>query len=597
MILVKSPKRLSSLGIFLLAMASGPGAFGSDVADAVFLNGKIITVDDQFSIVEAMAVSDDRFIAVGTNEAMDGFTGPETEVIDLKGRTVVPGFIDGHAHMDREGLKFILPSMDGVRSIDDILDVIEKEVKRKKPGEWIVTMPIGDYPKFAGGSELLAEGRYPTRWDLDRVAPDNPVYIKGIWFWWTGIPPIVSIANSYALRLAGITKDTVPPYAGIEIVVDKESGEPNGIFRETGTIGTLEYSLMYAAPRFSHEQRVAGLKDSMRRYNAAGTTSIYEGHGISPVIIRAYEQLHQIDELTVRSHLVMSPTWDVAPGSDIDKTVGDWARYTSGRGVGDDILRVSGIHAVAGSSLQNDIRRKASTNPGWAGYSTDSMLRQQRGSLTDLLLAATNAGLHVNAITHTAELLEEYLVALEDVDEQVSIRDRRFVLQHLSFVSEDHQNRIKALGILPTFLPGKTMWNTGLKRTKGVDEATVNTFLPLRSLTNKGIRFAFATDNVPIDPLHTLGAAVTRRDGASGKVIAPDQIISRENALRAFTISAAALSFDERSKGSIEVGKLADLAVLSADYLTVPADEIRHIDVLMTVVGGEIVYRHPDLDL
>jgi predicted amidohydrolase YtcJ len=597
MILMKSPKRLSSLGIFLLAMASGPGAFGSDVADAVFLNGKIITVDDQFSIVEAMAVSDDRFIAVGTNEAMDGFTGPETEVIDLKGRTVVPGFIDGHAHMDREGLKFILPSMDGVRSIDDILDVIEKEVKRKKPGEWIVTMPIGDYPKFAGGSELLAEGRYPTRWDLDRVAPDNPVYIKGIWFWWTGIPPIVSIANSYALRLAGITKDTVPPHAGIEIVVDKESGEPNGIFRETGTIGTLEYSLMYAAPRFSHEQRVAGLKDSMRRYNAAGTTSIYEGHGISPVIIRAYEQLHQIDELTVRSHLVMSPTWDVAPGSDIDKTVGDWARYTRGRGVGDDILRVSGIHAVAGNSLQNDIRRKASTNPGWAGYSTDSMLRQQRGSLTDLLLAATSAGLHVNAITHTAELLEEYLVALEDVDEQVSIRDRRFVLQHLSFVSEDHQNRIKALGILPTFLPGKTMWNTGLKRTKGVDEATVNTFLPLRSLTDKGIRFAFATDNVPIDPLHTLGAAITRKDGASGKVIAPDQIISRENALRAFTINAAALSFDERSKGSIEVGKLADLAVLSADYLTVPADEIRHIDVLMTVVGGEIVYRHPDLDL
>jgi predicted amidohydrolase YtcJ len=597
MILMKSPKRLPSLGIFLLAMASGPGAFGSDVADTVFINGKIITVDDNFNIVAAVAVGDGKFGAVGSNAEIEAMAGPETEVIDLRGRTVVPGFIDGHAHMDREGLKFILPSMHGVRSINDILDVISSEVERREPGEWIVTMPIGDYPTFASGSGLLDEQRYPTRWDLDQVAPDNPVYIKGIWYWWRGEPPIVSIANSYALRLAGISKDTQPPHAGIEIVVDKESGEPNGIFRETGTIGTLEYSLMYAAPRFSHEQRVAGLKDSMQRYNAAGTTSIYEGHGISPVIIRAYEQLHQIDELTVRSHLVMSPTWDVAPGNDIDKTVGDWARYTGGRGVGDDMLRVSGIHAVAGNSLQNDIRRKASTNPGWAGYSTDSMLRQQRGSLTDLLLAATSAGLHVNAITHTAELLEEYLVALETVDEQVSIRDRRFVLQHLSFVSEDHQNRIKALGILPTFLPGKTMWNTGLKRTKGLDEATVNTFLPLRSLTNKGIRFAFATDNVPIDPLHTLGAAITRKDGASGKVIAPDQKISRENALRAFTINAAALSFEEQSKGSIEAGKLADLAVLSADFLTVPADDIRHIDVLMTIVGGEIVYRHPDLDL
>jgi predicted amidohydrolase YtcJ len=582
--------------LFFAATLPMPDTLASGFADSVFINGKVITVDQQFTIVEAVAVNGGRFSAVGSSKEIEKLQGPDTQIIDLQGRTVVPGFIDGHAHMDREGLKFILPSMHGVRSINDVLDVISTEVKKRKHGEWIVTMPIGDYPTFASGSSLLAEKRYPNRWDLDRVAPDNPVYIKGIWFWWSGKPPIVSIANSYALRLAGVTKDTAPPHAGIEIGKNADSGEPNGIFRETGTIGTVEYSLMYTAPRFSHEQRVAALKDSMRRYNAAGTTSIYEGHGISPVIVSAYEELRENDELTVRSHLVMSPTWDAAPGSDLDQVVGLWARDMSGQGVGDDMLRVSGIHADAGSSAHHDIRRKASTNPGWAGYSTDSLLQPQRGSLTDLLLAATRADLHVNAITHTAELLEEYLTALEAVDEQVSIRDRRFVLQHLSFVSEDHQNRIKALGILPTFLPGKTLWNSGYKRTKDLTGADADTFLPLQSLIQKDIPFAFATDNVPINPLHALGAAITRQDGPSGKTIAPNQKISREESLRAFTINAAALSFEEQSKGSIEAGKFADLTVLSADLLTVPADQIRHIDVLMTIVGGEIVYRHQDLD-
>jgi predicted amidohydrolase YtcJ len=158
-------------------------------------------------------------------------------------------------------------------------------------------------------------------------------------------------------------------------------------------------------------------------------------------------------------------------------------------------------------------------------------------------------------------------------------------------VSIENQNRLKKLAIVATTLPGKTLWNTGLKRTKGLPEAEVNTFLPHRSMAEKGIRVAFATDNVPINPLHALGAAVTRKDGPSGKIIAADQAISRQDALRAFTINGAYLSFEEDEKGSIEVGKLADLAVLSADLLTVPADQIRDIDVVMTVVGGNIVHE------
>jgi predicted amidohydrolase YtcJ len=582
---------LNTIHLFLTFAISISVAFASGPADTVFINGNIVTVDAEFSIVEAIAITDDKFSAVGTNNDIKNLVGPATDVIDLQGKTVVPGFIDGHAHLDREGLKYILPSMHGVRSIADILDVIAEEVRNKKAGEWIVTMPIGDYPYFASGSALIAEQRYPTRWELDRVAPDNPVYIKGIWYYWSGKPPIVSIANSYALRLAGITKDSLPPHAGVDIGKDDITGEPNGIFRETGAIGTVEYSLMQVAPRFSYSQRLAALKDSMWRYNAVGTTSIYEGHGISPVVIRAYKELREKDELTVRSHLVVSPTWDAAPDVAIDRVLGNWAAYASGRGLGDDMLRISGIHTAVGDSPLDDIRKRASSNPGWAGYSVDSILHSDRASLHGLILVSARAGLRVNGITHNAATLDEYLSALEKVNEEIPIRDLRFVLQHLSFVSDENLTRLKELGIISVVVPGTTIWKNGLRRTVDLTGAEASTYVPLKSFLEHGVPFVFATDNVPIEPMKTLWGAITREDAATGQIVVEDQIISRADALRAFTINGAYLSFEEDKKGSIEIGKFADLAVLSADLLTVPADEVRDIRVLMTVVGGITVFK------
>jgi len=581
---------LNAIHLFLIFAISISDVFASGPADTVLINGNIVTVDAEFSIVQAIAITDGKFSAVGTNNDISDLAGPATDVIDLQGKTVVPGFIDGHAHMDREGLKHILPSMHGVRSIADVLDVIAEEVRNKEAGEWIVTMPIGDYPYFASGSALLAEQRYPTRWDLDQVAPDNPVYIKGIWYYWSGKTPIVSIANSYALRLAGITKDSVPPHAGIDIGKDRVSGEPNGIFRETGAIGTVEYSLMQVAPRFSYAQRLAALKDSMRRYNAAGTTSVYEGHGISPVVIRAYKELREKDELTVRSHLVLSPTWDAAPDVAIDRVLDNWAAY-AGQGLGDDMLRISGIHTTVGDSPQDDIRKKASSNPGWAGYSVDSILHNDRASLYDLVYASAKTGLRVNAITHNAATLDEYLSALEKVNEDIPIRDLRFVLQHLSFVSDENLARLRKLGIISVVVPGTTIWKNGLRRTMDLTDAEASTYVPLKSFLEHGVPFVFATDNVPIEPMKTLWGAITRKDLTTGQIVVEDQIISRADALRAFTINGAYLSFEEDKKGSIEVGKFADLAVLSADLLTVPADEVHDIQVLQTMVGGITVFK------
>ncbi|MBT6210161.1 MAG: amidohydrolase [Woeseia sp.] len=560
-------------------------------ADTVFVNGNIITVDDDFNIVESLAITNDRFSYVGSSEDAKHQIGLNTRVVDLDGKTVVPGFIDGHAHMDREGLKFILPSMHGARSVDDVLSVIAKEVRTKEPGEWIVTMPIGDYPYFANGSDSLEERRYPTRWDLDRVAPHNPVYIKGSWYYWSGRSPIVSIANSYALRLAGIDKDSAPPHDKIEIVRDETSGEPNGIFKETGAIGSVEYSLMHIVPKFSASQREAALRDSMRRYNAVGTTSVYEGHGLSPVVIRAYKNIKENGDLTVRSHLVMSPTWDASPGVDLEKALRSWTEYATGKGLGDDMLAISGIHVSAAESIQDDVRRNASSNPGWAGYSVDSILPPNSGSLHDLYQASAGSNLRINAITYNDPTLDEGLTILEEISREVAIADQRTVFQHLTFVTARNIERMKSLGVIPVLVPGTTIWKNGLGRTKDLPNAESQTYVPLQSFVDNDLRFVIATDNVPIEPLKTIWGAVARKDLETGHIIAPGQRISREDALKAFTINGAYLTFEEKMKGSIEVGKLADMAVLSADLLSVSEDEIADIQVLMTIVGGKTVYQ------
>ena len=569
----------------------------SDItADTVLYGGKVITVDRHFSIAEAVAVKNDRIIGVGRNSEIKKLAGEKTETVDLDGKVVVPGFIDGHAHMDREGLKCQYPSLDGKRSVRDILKTVEKEVKRKKPGEWVVTMPIGDYPHYydTEGPDYLTDGRFPNRWDLDRISPDNPVYIRGIWYYWRKTFPIVSIGNSYALKLAGINRNTVPPYEGIEILREEESGEPTGVFLEWDQPDTVEFSLMEVLPRFTHEDRVKGLKKSMEMYNAVGTTSVYEGHGISSETLRAFKTLWEAGDMSVRSYLVLSPAWDAVPGAEIEEVLRDWATYASGVGFGDHMLKLGGIWTSVGCPPTDQIRRKERPYTGWAGYGVDQSLPPERGSLYDLILAAVRTDLRVNGIAAAPAILNQYLDVLARVDQQIPIMARRFVLQHLSYVGESQLNEVKRLGIVPTMIPSSSMWMWGSDDTKDADQEKLNTYFPFKDFAKRGVPFVLCTDNNPIDPLHVYWVTVSRKDRKTGSVIAPGQKISREETLRALTINGAYLTFEEGIKGSIEVNKLADLAVLSDDLLTCPEEKIRDIEVLLTMVGGQIVHREEE---
>lgn len=200
-------------------------------ADIILSHGKIITADARFSIAESVAIRAGRFIAVGDDGVVQRHAAPHTRHIALDGRAVLPGLIDGHAHMDREGLKDVFPSLAGCRSIAAIQARIAELAKDRRPGEWIVTMPVGEPPFYWDLPESLAEGRWPTRAELDDAAPRNPVYIRPIWGFWRHSLPLVSLANSMALKLAGITRETAPPHPSVTIRKDA-AGEPDGVIIE-----------------------------------------------------------------------------------------------------------------------------------------------------------------------------------------------------------------------------------------------------------------------------------------------------------------------------------------------------------------------------
>ena len=307
----------------------------------------------------------------------------------------MPGFFDAHPHADREGLKARggIP-IAGLHSVADIVEVVKRAAQTTPAGEWIVLMPMGEPPHdYISRPEQLTDGRFPTRHDLDAVAPDHAVYIRAVWGWWSR-RPFPSVANSLALARAGVTRDTRAPH-NVEILKDAR-GEPTGVFLERNFVPVLEYTLFRDLPRFKYCDRVESVRLGAHAYAAAGTTSLYEGHGLTPTVIRAYRENAERDALPLRMHAPVS----MPSAAFDDKRLVDlfyhYAGPAGGRGRGDDILRVEGINLGGhADATVADIIAAGYPYDQWAGHFYQAMTAER---FVKLGIEAARLGLRVNCV-------------------------------------------------------------------------------------------------------------------------------------------------------------------------------------------------------
>jgi predicted amidohydrolase YtcJ len=550
-------------------------------ADWILLDGRVWTGDPRRPLARGLAIAGSRIAALGDRAALRAWRDRRTRVVDLRGATVIPGVIDAHAHLDREGLKYVYPSLETCRSIPDLQALIRKLAARTPRGEWIVTMPLGQPPFYLDQPSMLAERRWPTREDLDAAAPDHPVYIRGIWGYWNR-PPVYSVASSLALARAGIGRDTRAP-GGVEIERDA-AGEPTGVLVEHNLVQVMEATLMRAAPRFTHPMRLRALRDSQRRYARWGVTGVYEGHGVAPELLRVYRESHERGELVLRCVLALSPTW---PGAEEGgRAIADLSAWAGGRGTGDERLRVSGIALHWGGDAEV-ARHLHAAQPytAWAGFVESANTPESYAAQAE---ACARHGVRVNTIVTRS--LPQVLEAWEAVAARQPFRELRWVAVHLHAASGDELARLRRLGAVATTNPISYLWRSGAAEAARLGAERL---IPHRSLARLRLPFGLATDNKPPNPWLAFAAAVARRDMATGEVLGPRERLPRPAALRALTHGGAYVSGDERQRGTLAVGQRADLAVLELDPLAAPLDELAEAPARLTLVGGEVAHGAP----
>ena len=501
--------------------------------DLILHNGQVVTLDGESSIVEAVGITGGLITAVGSSKTLLRDAGRHTRVIDLDSRTACPGFIDTHAHMDREGLKARCGySLAGRHSVAAIVEAVKNAVARTPKGEWIVFLPMGT-PKlgYISRPDQLAEGRFPTRHDLDAVSPDNPVYIRVPWGWWVH-RPFVAVANSAALAEAGIGHETEAPY-NVEIQQDNQG--PNGVFLDRSYAPVLEYTLFKCVPRITFEDRVHGCRLGAAAYTAAGTTSIYEGHGLPPAILDAYRRVHEDGDLSVRVHLPLS-----VPGASIDDSrmvnvLNEWSSRLSGRGSGNDMYRLEGICVDVANDKAAAIIGQDYPYEALAGHFYHSLSHER---FVEIGVQAARRGIRLNCLI--CYDLERVLRAYVASD--------RFNLHEIG----EHA-------------------------------------MPIRALIDAGVPVALTSDNVPYSMLWTMWEALARWDNDSIQRIGKANL-TREEALRMVCQMGALVTWDETSKGTLELGKLGDIVVLEDNPLTCEEDRVKDISVSHTFLGGREVF-------
>jgi predicted amidohydrolase YtcJ len=525
------------------------GSDGQNV-DLILTNGKVLTVDEQFSIHNTIVVNDGLIVATGEADLASRYQSDN--ILDLGGKVLMPGFNDSHTHIRGRPQRYI--ELGNVTSIIEIQDLIRSKIDEIGEQEWIIG--------YGWSEDELDEGRRPLRYDLDDAAPNNPVIL-------TRAGGHSAVSNSLALQLADVTLETPQPAGGV--IERGEDEELNGVIRERqGIVSRL-------VPDATYDELIASLEINLNALLSMGITSITDASK-PPSEFAMWEELYENAELPLPRSQLQFQWFDVDGINDVKARVGD----------GTDFLKVGPIKVFADGGFTGPAAYTLEPyrNQGeYRGY-LDMPEEELVAHLNEIHDAGWQMGIH--AIGDAAIVL--VVNTLADALERNPREDHRHYLNHFSMRPPDLTMELMAEhGIHITQQPNFTYTLEG-RYAENLDGWRLQHNNPLRSPMDHGITVAISSDILPIGPMVGIYAATTRK-GMTGTVYGPDEIISREEAIRAYTATGAFLNREEGLKGSLEPGKFADMIVLSADILTVPEDQIMGIEVEQTYVDGELVFN------
>jgi len=529
-------------------------------ADQVFRSGRVYTLDPGHPYAEALAVRDGRVAAVGTDEEIRSLVGPRTEVVDLGGCTALPGFHDAHCHILLFGLSLIEVDLRGATQIAEIVGAVRVRAVAVGPGRWVRGGGYND--------NTLLERRHPTRQDLDPVSPANPV-------WLLHISGHMGVANTQALEAAGITRDTPDPPGG-RIVRDAE-GSPTGLLLETA-----QDLVKRVLPPYTLMETKAALAAAGRQMAAEGITSAQDAWAgwIAPDEFRAYQEASAEGLLPQRVWLLVDVEQLPVRDGRIDFALG---LHT---GFGDDRLRLGAIKIFTDGSLIG--RTAALTRPYATPSSTSGFLVKSEETILRQVRAAHAAGWQVALHAIGDRAIEVALDAIATVMGPQAGASFRPRIEHCGVLRPDLIQRLHHLGVVVVTQPRFVVeLGDGIRDALGEDRLRLT--YPLASL--RGLHVAFSSDRPVVEgaPLKGIAAALLRRT-ASHQHYAPEEAITLEEALRAYTVEAAHAAFADTELGSLQPSKWADLVVLSEDPFRRLPEDLPRIRVVRTVVGGQTVY-------
>lgn len=527
-------------------------------ADTVFLDGKVITVDNEDTVAEAVAVRDGRILRVGSNEYIQESVGKSTEVIDIRGRVLIPGLIDSHMHPGSYGVFRVRGVRCGpdVESIRELLDRIADKADSTPEGRWILGYRLDD----------VKLGRYPTRWELDEVTPNNPLYIQRR-------DGHIGIANSLALEAGCINKDTPdPPHGKID---RDENGVPTGVLRESAK--DIVYDEM---PPYTVEEYYNGLKLVFDEFLRLGLTTIHASMTGSKEF-KAMQMLKRDGKLELRVCVHASGREEGMLESLI--TAGIQTPF------GDDWLKITEIEWVFDTSTSG---RTAAYYDAYVDEPDNfGILLYDQEDITERVIKAHDEGLRVGLDGIGDRGIDRALDAIEEALKDKPVKDHRHRIEHCCYVTPAIQERLLELGVIDASA-NSFLYDLGdaYKANRGEDQ--MRWMWPHRTLIDKGIP-APAHSDCPVcspNPWYGIYALVTRKT-SSGDTLYADEGITPMEAIRAYTIDGAYAAWEEEIKGSIEKGKLADLVVLDRDPLEINPDELKDVSTLLTMINGKIIFN------